>query len=336
MPTATAGPLLTDEARAILSEERSTLGRLRELLVAQRASEDDLRLLRQAELDLDELFLLVIVGEFNAGKSAVINALLGERVLSEGVTPTTAAITRLRYGPGRLEQREGALIEVRYPLELLRDVAIVDTPGTNAVLREHEEITSHFVPRADLVIFVTSADRPLSETERSFMEQIRAWGKKIVVVLNKADLLTNEHELADQLAFVRQNIERLVGFSPEIFPVSARLALAAREETEPQRKTSLRAASRFEMLESFILQTLDEASRIQLKLATPLGVADRVSRAYIMAAEEKRALLSEDIALVGSVERQLDLYRDDTRRDFGYRLEEIENVLHEMTARGTE
>src|ERR671933_58106 len=145
--------------------------------------------LRQAELALDEPFLLVIVGEFNAGKSAFINALIGERVLREGVTPTTAVITRLRYAPSLLERREGALLEVGYPLELLRDVAIVDTPGTNAILREHEQITSHFVPRADLVLFVTSADRPFTETERALLEQIREWGKKIVVVVNKIDLL---------------------------------------------------------------------------------------------------------------------------------------------------
>ena len=74
------------------------------------------------------------------------------------------------------------------PVELLRDLHIVDTPGTNAIDREHERLTIDFVPRADLVLFVTSADRPFTETERVFLETIRDWGKKIVIVVNKVDI----------------------------------------------------------------------------------------------------------------------------------------------------
>ena len=231
--------VLPDLVRELLREERMVLGRLRERLAIEAATADDVGQLRQAELDLDELFLLVVVGEFNSGKSAFINALLGARVLREGVTPTTAVITRLRYAPAPNERREGPLLEVGYPLDLLRDVAVVDTPGTNAIVREHEEITSHFVPRADLVLFVTSADRPFTETERAFMERIRTWGKKVVVVLNKVDLLGPE-QVVEQMEFVRQGVERLLGFRPEVFPVSARLALSSKigagggaEWTEP-------------------------------------------------------------------------------------------------------
>lgn len=329
-----AGRVISEQARALLADERSTLGRLRELLASQAPDSADLRLLRQAELDLDELFLLVVVGEFNAGKSAFINALLGQRVLAEGVTPTTAVVTRVRYAATRTEQRAGALLEVGYPLELLREVAVVDTPGTNAILREHEEITSRFVPRADLVLFVTSADRPFTETERAFMERIRTWGKKIVVVLNKADLLASEQELAAQLSFVGQSVERLLGFKPELFPVSARLALAAKAEQDEQRRASLWAASRFEALEAFVADTLDEEGRLVLKLATPLGVAEQVARTYEMAAEEKLALLADDLALTASIETQLGFYRDDMHRDFDLRLRQLDGILLQMSERG--
>ncbi len=67
----------------------------------------------------------------------------------------------------------------------------MDTPGTNAVLRQHEAIARDFVPRSDFVLFVTSADRPFTESEREFLESIRQWGKKVVLVLNKADLRTD-------------------------------------------------------------------------------------------------------------------------------------------------
>src|SRR3712207_3853146 len=85
-------------AAALLADERAVLGLVREALVAAEGGEGDLATLRQAIADLDALFLLVIVGEFNAGKSAFINALVGQSIMTEGVTPTTAAITLLRYG----------------------------------------------------------------------------------------------------------------------------------------------------------------------------------------------------------------------------------------------
>jgi small GTP-binding protein len=335
MPLPTLAGVLDDPTRALLRDERVVLGRIRELLVSQGATAQPIEQLRQAELDLDEPFLLVIVGEFNAGKSAFINALLGERVLREGVTPTTAAITRVRYAPTAVELREGAMLEVGFPLELLRDVAIVDTPGTNAILREHEEITSHFVPRADLVLFVTSADRPFTETERAFMERIRDWGKKVVVVLNKVDLLSAD-QVDEQVGFVREGVERLLGFRPAVFPVSARAALLAREATNEPARGEARSASRFDALEDFVTRTLDERGRLILKLASPLGVAERVSRTFVMAAEEKLALLAADMRLVESIDQQLAAYRDDMRRDFGLRLEEVENILNEMIVRGLE
>ena len=323
MPAPTSSGVLDEATRALLREERVVLGRIRELLVASGATAQPVEQLRQAELDLDEPFLLVVVGEFNAGKSAFINALMGESILREGVTPTTAVITRVRYAATPVERREGPTLEVGYPLELLRDVAIVDTPGTNAILREHEEITNHFVPRADLVLFVTSADRPFTETERAFMERIREWGKKVVVVLNKVDLLSPK-QVAEQVTFVRDGVQRLLGFSPVVFAVSARMALAG--ETD----------SGFSTLQTFVSETLDERGRIALKLSSPLGVADRISRTFVMAAEEKLALLAADMQLVESINAQLASYREDMRNDFDVRLAEVDNILNEMTVRGLE
>ena len=243
------------------------------------------------------------------------------------MTPTTAVITRLRYAPSPIEQREGPLLEVGYPLDLLRDVAVVDTPGTNAIVREHEEITSHFVPRADLVLFVTSADRPFTETERAFMERIRAWGKKVVVVLNKVDLLAPQ-QLAEQIDFVRSGVERLLGFRPEVFAVSARSALTAKEAPDSVERGRAWEQSRFQQLEEFVANTLDERGRLRLKLASPLGVAVRIGRSYVMAAEEKLALLADDLALVESIDRQLAAYRDDMQANFAFRVQEVDNIYN--------
>ena len=155
------------EARGLLDELRSALGRFG-------ATDPDRASLDSSIRQLDDLFLLVVVGEFNAGKSAFINALVGSTELEEGVTPTTAHLHVLRFGDSiasRIEP-DGVRI-VTAPVPLLRDLSIVDTPGTNAIIREHERLTAEFVPRADLVLFVTSADRPFTETERAFLQTIR-------------------------------------------------------------------------------------------------------------------------------------------------------------------
>ena len=171
-----------------------------------------------------------MVGEFNAGKSAFINALLGTRVLDEGVTPTTAQIHLIRHGPAAGDAViDGGIRQVTAPVEMRKDIHIVDTPGTNAILREHERLTPEFVPRADFVLFVTSADRPFTETERAFIESIRDWGKKIVIVVNKVDIFERESELEQVLTFVADSAQAVLGTRPPIFPVSARLAARAKQ-----------------------------------------------------------------------------------------------------------
>ena len=153
--------LLRPDDQQLVNDERRTLEALRDVLVRLDATPDNLDALKQSIHQLDELFLVVIVGEFNAGKSAFINALLGAPVLEEGVTPTTAQVHLLQHGATATRvQRSDHLHVITAPVEFLREIAIVDTPGTNAVIREHEAITADFVPRSDLVLFVTSADRP--------------------------------------------------------------------------------------------------------------------------------------------------------------------------------
>ena len=74
------------------------------------------------------------------------------------------------------------------PADILREINIVDTPGTNVVLERQQRLTEEYVPRADLVIFVMSADRPFAESEVNFLRYIRKWGKKIIFVVNKVQI----------------------------------------------------------------------------------------------------------------------------------------------------
>jgi small GTP-binding protein len=314
----------------ILREERRVLARLRTALVKFDATAEQQAALDRSIEQLDELFLLVIVGEFNSGKSAFINALAGSRIVEEGVTPTTAQINVLQYGETTQRHvREPALHVITAPVPLLKDIHIVDTPGTNAVIREHERITSEFVPRSDLVIFVTSADRPFTETERAFMEQVRGWGKKVVVVINKIDILEKEEDIEQVVRFVAESARDLLGFSPEVFPVSARLALRAK-----MGDAAAGPPSRFEALERYIQSTLDAPARIQLKLLNPLGVGASIADRHLAVARDRVALLKDDFTTLDEVERQLGMYQRDLERDIEFRMADIDRILLEMERRG--
>jgi small GTP-binding protein len=299
--------ILDPAQQDLVREERRILNDLRVSLVRFGASDENMAPLERSIEQLDELFLLVVVGEFNAGKSAFINALMGERRMEEGVTPTTAHVTPVRY----------------------EDINIVDTPGTNAVIREHEQITSQYVPRADLVLFVTSADRPFTETERAFLEQIRDWGKKVVVVINKVDILAGEKELGEVRAYVADNARRLLGVTPEIFPVSAKAAFRAKNG-EPQ----LWSTSGFEALERYIRSSLDTAARTRLKLLNPIGVGAQLIDRYTTATKERLSALQEDFTLLEDVEGQLGVFEADMAREFEGRMATVDNVLLEMEKRG--
>jgi small GTP-binding protein len=322
--------VLSAELQSQLNNGRQLLGELRDALTRFGANAEDQAALAASIRQLDEFFLLVVVGEFNAGKSAFINALAGQQVLREGVTPTTARIHVLKYGDSVAEGTDEHGLSVSMaPVELLREVHIVDTPGTNAIIREHEQLTNDFLPRADLVLFVTSADRPFTETERAFLETIRGWGKKIVIIVNKVDIFQRPEELEEVLAFVRSSAQRLLGISPEIFPVSARLAMRAK-----QGEPSVWAASRFETLERYIRETLDQGSRFRLKLANPIGVGQALAHRYATIADERLALLKDDVALLEDIDRQLAVHRSDLARGFELRMIAVEKVLVDMEARG--
>lgn len=322
-------PVLTEAQNNLLKDERRILQQVLTTLLEWEMPEQDKKILQQALVQLDELFLLVIVGEFNAGKSSFINALLGERFLAEGVTPTTAQIHILKHGEREREpQVEGQGVLLRtYPAEFLRNVAMVDTPGTNAVLREHEQISRDFVPRADLILFITSADRPFSESERAFMEIIRNWGKKVVIVINKADLLETEAERNTVSDFVKNNASRLLGVTPEVFPVSAKQAMRAKLNGEEN-------PADFNAMEHYLITTLNEGGRVRLKLDSPLGVGQKVLDDARQRAAARNALLTDDIGTLNQVEKQLTLYRTNLTEEFRNYLLRIDAILNQMQRRG--
>jgi GTP-binding protein EngB required for normal cell division len=232
---------------------------LKQLLEARHAAEHT----EQAQALLVKLaedrFNLAVVGQFKRGKSSLMNAVIGRDLLPTGLLPLTSAITTLCYGPQErvLLRRKGwsfdqeialaeladyitergnpgnekDLIEARVELPvrfLRRGLHFIDTPGVGSARQENTATTYDFLPEADAVIFVTSVEAPLTETEQRFLNDIRDQVRKLFVIVNKIDLL-NAAERDDVLAYIRAGIDATLGTSDvRLYPVSARQALDAK------------------------------------------------------------------------------------------------------------
>ena len=326
---------LSNDQMLFLQKEKRSLQNVHAALGHFSLPAEDLSKLQNAIAQLDELFLIVTAGEFNAGKSALINALLGERVLEEGVTPTTEQVTLLRWGQEntRTIVDEGFAI-VTYPLPLLKELNMVDSPGTNAINRQHERLTSDYVPRSDLVLFVTSAERPLTQSERVFLEKILTWGKKISLVVNKTDILEGDEAVEQVREFVSTNAEMILGYQPEIFMVSAKQAQLAQNTSDPAEAARLRQLSGIDNLEGYITQTLDDKKRLELKLRNPIGVASNLERTASQAIELQITDMQQDSALTADLETTISQYEQGLLAEIPPRLAEVENILINFENRG--
>ncbi|GJP29793.1 hypothetical protein CLOM_g19786 [Closterium sp. NIES-68] len=413
--------LLDLEGRRIMKAERKLLASLLDLLRAACPDMAEIQLLEDSLARLGEPFLVVVVGEFNSGKSSLVNALLGDAFLKVGVVPTTNEITLLRHhdlSPSSLlraraataasasaasaaaagsqqgaeagraaaravvgrvaveEQRHPDGHMIRFlPADLLKQMNVVDTPGTNVILERQQRLTEEFVPQADLVLFVLSADRPLTESEGGRVVpalhppvgqegRLRAQqGGRALLARRRARGAGVCHRQRAQAARRRYCAllppclpprprrqaapRRPYPFppapSPALAPSSAPapLDLSAREAAERLRCDPSYQASGFAQLEIFIQQFLEGSSdagaeRLRLKLDTPLGVAAAlVAGAAGQLAAQAEAAARDDEAL-GAVEAQMEGYREAMRSDSLLQRARVAALVREAAGRAEE
>ena len=334
--------VLTRQQGELVALERKLVIRVRDALAKADGPPADLDRLASLVNEMDELFLLVIVGEYNSGKSTFINALLGDEVFAMGDLPTTRAISILKYGdPGPPEQVAPNIQLYHYPLEVLRDLDIVDTPGTNSIERMEEEITREFVPRADLVLFVTSLLQPLTASELDFLNHIRQWGKKVVFIVNGVDRRNSDEQLDRVREYLTREISARLGTAqPTLYFISALQALkgrmaSRRSDSSPSLGTPIPdARNEYPALERYVLQTLRETERVRLKLLSPLGVLTHLLDTNIGSLDRRLKVVHEDARVLRSIRDQLDAYSKEMRSDSERYLIEVRNVLYELERRG--
>src|SRR6478735_12470851 len=146
--------MIADNYLQVRTELETALGKLLRLATEMRRETATLDTLHALLTDVREPLLFVVVGEVKAGKSSLLNALFGQEFCKVDVLPATDRIYIFKHGPREQNVDVAAHVTERYqPIEFLRDFNVVDTPGTNTMVAEHQTITENFIPRADLVLF---------------------------------------------------------------------------------------------------------------------------------------------------------------------------------------
>lgn len=315
---------------------------------------------------LESTFSVVIAGEFNAGKSTLINALLGDKLLETGSLPTTDQITVITgFQNEEMEKNNSqdsreetlekvvtttghsnAIILHRVPnMPLLNDLTLIDTPGTNAVINNHTTRTLKLLPSADLILFVTSADRPFPESEKQLLKSIQNYRKNIVIIINKMDVLEasggdhGESEKNKVTQFVAENAADLLGARAIVLPVSAKDALAAKlihgseidtnsdNKSASFTKSKVWKRSNFSDLEKFLMESLTDETKVQAKLLNPLGVTEGMLNECMDVLKRRAKDLETDTATVQLLQSQMDSWMYDMDKDMKEFQSNVQDIL---------
>jgi ABC-type nitrate/sulfonate/bicarbonate transport system ATPase subunit len=317
-------------------ELRSRLGAdlytLSGLLRQMHGSADQVQILDNLMASLNDPFVFVVVGEVNVGKSTFLNALFGSDFSRTGVMPTTDKIYFFKHGPEVQTTPIGPHVdEVRVPCDFLRDFHIVDTPGTNSIENEHQQITERFVPMADLVIFTFSAMNPWGASAWQFLDRVhRQWMRNVVFVLQQCDLRTPE-EIQVITDYMRQLSRQRFGQDFPLFPVSAKKAYLARSSgVDPER---LLADSGFHELEAYISSTVTESATRLTKVSSALKIARTILHDLIDRAEEDAKRVVVVSKLLDEMQAERDVQVSRTKMKFAPALDASDRDFRDAAVR---
>lgn len=266
---------------------------------------------------MTEPYMFVIVGEVKAGKSSFVNALLesDREICAVAPQPMTDTIQQILYG----EKEETVTVnpylkKIFLPIDILRDIAVVDTPGTNSIVERHQEITEHFIPASDLVIFVFEAKNPYRQSAWDFFDFIHQdWHKKIIFILQQKDLMSPEDLAVNERGLYDYALKKGVA-EPVIFAVSAKAELEGRYDQ-----------SHFSLVRDYIRTHVTGGRGAALKLknniTTSFNVLERVDQGLQTRSEQFRA----DTDFRADIHQTLDNQEGKSNKQVG---QLIENLLH--------
>jgi GTPase SAR1 family protein len=325
--------MIADRYLQLRSELETALADLLKLGSELRRSAGTLDTIHGLLTDIREPLLFVVVGEVKSGKSSLLNALFGQEFAKVDVLPATDRICIFRHGPEEKQvDVSPKLIERYLPVAFLRDFNVVDTPGTNTMVSEHQAITENFVPRADLVLFVFSVVNPWTQSAWDFLKFVqKKWLKHVVFVLQQADLRTPA-----EVEMIRRHLQdtarQRLGEAPPIFAVSARAALADRKRGLDKDKTW--QESEFGALEEQINFIVTESGARMFKLRS----AQQTARLMLdEMTDEIRAsveVITRDETSLGRVDQFVQARKEQTLRQVAGLVRRVEQACRQCADEG--
>ncbi len=177
---------------------------------------------QQSIKDLQYPFYLAFVGEWNKGKSSIINSIIGCDIAEVDDIPATTTPSLYIHEKTDIESDNDNHIKVcKVNIPRLHGLGIVDLPGLNSdISHGHDTIVRQFLPRCDQIILVTDIHQVWSESERSTVQYITDIGrnKDMISVINKADSAKDSNVL-QKLSQYR--LEMIADSSHSLFVISA-------------------------------------------------------------------------------------------------------------------
>src|SRR5213082_1660690 len=322
--------MIADRYLQLKSELENGLAELIKLGSEMQRSSEQLDTLRALLRDISEPLLFVVVGEVKSGKSSLLNALFGNEFAKVDVLPATDRVYIFRYGPQEKSTEVSPKLTERYlSIPFLRDFNVVDTPGTNTMVKEHQMVAEDFMPRADIVLFVFSVANPWTQSNWEFLDFLqKTWLKNVIFVLQQIDL-REPTEIDVIHRHLQDTAMRRLGLVPPIFAVSARKALLAR--TSGLDKEKLWEESAFAPLEEQIDFIVTQSSPRMLKLRSTFQTA-RVALDDLN--QEIRGFLdkiSADTAVLDRLDGILATRREQMLRQTTTLVREVERAYDETT-----
>ena len=336
MELETTNSKLASDYEAIRRREYELITNLLEVIPRiDGLGEDQVAQMRDALFHADHPYMIVFIGPFSAGKSSLINALLGEHdLLSIGPTPTTDRISILRWGEEPSRNRSGEVDTVFYPSPLLQKVSFVDTPGLESVFQKHEDITRRFLHRSDTVLLIMLATQAMTARNLEYLQILKDYGKNVIIVLNQVDLLTPE-ELVTVQDYVLDQSRALLGFKPEIWHTSGKLAMQARL-ADGTIDEELWKASGLHQIEEYVDRQLSDLTRLRLKLQTPLQIVQSVHGAALATVRGDQSALDHYRSIRHNIDQQLAVFKREQDNIVHAVDEEISGKFGEIGQRGSE
>ena len=215
---------------------------------------------------------------------------------------------------------------MKLPIEWLKDINLIDTPGLNSLHADHQQRTTEFIPRSDIIFFLTSVSQVLSKSEKKFLDYIRKWNKKAVIILSKKDLVNND-DLEKIEKYLKSHFEKEFGYVPVVIPTSSKHFFDSLEERDPERGQQLYNQSGIPELKNYINNTLTSSERIKMKFKNALHISDMMLNKYGESCEKEIKNMDSKMIDINKMDETSKQYIDQMKSYIQFNNSDLQRIL---------